>query len=223
MVNASHKFCGNSCAGKWKYRNSDKVRSAIAKGLRKAHDNLPERVRRTKKGKPRPDMRGERNPNWKGGKRRERETAMGRIEYKLWRASVFKRDGFTCVLCHTPKQKIQAHHIVPWRRERERRYDPNNGVTLCKPCHCAINHRESHFEPRFLEYVKSKAPCVLTAEEVETFNAAVKLNCAWCGKDFQRNRGNISKLTRRHFCAIQCKKAFETAKRFSPELPFGVH
>lgn len=57
--------------------------------------------------------------------------------YRLWRASVFKRDGYKCRKCGT-KKDIQAHHIITWRDSKnktELRYDVKNGMTLCKSCH----------------------------------------------------------------------------------------
>lgn len=55
-------------------------------------------------------------------------------EYRRWRKAVFVRDNFQCQHCGT-KRDIQAHHIKPWARCEELRYDVSNGITLCKSCH----------------------------------------------------------------------------------------
>lgn len=70
-------------------------------------------------------------PFWKD--ERDRSTT----EYNQWRLAVFTRDGFACRQCGI-KTDIQAHHIVPWSKTKDRRdlrFDINNGITLCRPCH----------------------------------------------------------------------------------------
>ena len=56
-------------------------------------------------------------------------------EYRYWRSSVFKRDNFTCVLCLKSDCSLDAHHIERWNENVEKRYDVNNGMTLCEECH----------------------------------------------------------------------------------------
>lgn len=54
--------------------------------------------------------------------------------YKKWRKEVYKRDGYVCQDCGT-KNDLQAHHIMPWQRYADLRYDVDNGITLCRKCH----------------------------------------------------------------------------------------
>lgn len=56
------------------------------------------------------------------------------VQYKEWRASVFERDGYKCLKCGA-KKDIQAHHIKPWKKNKELRYVVSNGETLCRKCH----------------------------------------------------------------------------------------
>ncbi len=81
----------------------------------------------------------ERHNHYIDGKGGERSSArivdMGRIEYRLWRESVFKRDDWTCVLCDDRGVKIHADHIKPYAQYPELRYVVSNGRTLCVPCH----------------------------------------------------------------------------------------
>ena len=79
-------------------------------------------------------LRGEANPNYTGSAS-ERETAMGRKEYKDWRKAVFMRDSYTCQRCNKRGGRCVAHHIKPWAAFPEIRYDVSNGETLCEQCH----------------------------------------------------------------------------------------
>ena len=54
-------------------------------------------------------------------------------EYRLWRASVIRRDS-KCKICNS-LQKREAHHINHSDYFEGMRFDVNNGVTLCKKCH----------------------------------------------------------------------------------------
>lgn len=84
--------------------------------------------------------KGEGNPAWKGGVtkvpeyQRDRQT----MEYKAWRAGVMHRDGWTCQDCGAGggrKRPFVAHHIERWVDAPDLRFDLDNGVTLCVPCH----------------------------------------------------------------------------------------
>jgi hypothetical protein len=129
------KFCGNSCSGKWKYRNKPQVRT-ISENVKKRTSETFEKIAKYKRGKPRPELRAENNPNWKGGNiRYERHKDMGRIEYIQWRREIFKRNNFICQHCGQRGGKLNAHHIYLWKDYPKLRYDINNGITLCKDCH----------------------------------------------------------------------------------------
>ena len=85
-------------------------------------------------------LRGKDNPNWKGGVTPETVKIRNSKEYKQWRLSVFKRDGYTCQECKSKSCKgktvyLEAHHIKPFATHKDLRLDVNNGVTLCKYCH----------------------------------------------------------------------------------------
>jgi hypothetical protein len=80
-------------------------------------------------------LRGEKSPNWRGGKRSERKKAMGTFEYRDWRNSVFTKDNYTCVSCNVRGVYLEADHIKPWCAFPDLRFDTSNGRTLCRPCH----------------------------------------------------------------------------------------
>ena len=80
-------------------------------------------------------MRGDNSPMWKGGDGTHRHQEMGKIEYKLWREAIFKRDNYTCQVCQSKGVYLEADHIKPWSTYPELRYAIDNGKTLCQECH----------------------------------------------------------------------------------------
>ena len=113
-------------------------------------------------GKKRPDITGEKNPNWnKFGKTHPKWTDAKKrpfyksirqlFKYVEWRKSVFRRDNFTCVLCGIGKIYIEADHypkrFIDIVRDNSIQsienaidcaelWDVSNGRTLCRSCHC---------------------------------------------------------------------------------------
>lgn len=60
-------------------------------------------------------------------------------KYRMWRKSVIDRDGI-CAKCGS-NHNLEAHHIKPFAKFPECRFDLENGVTLCKPCHIEEHKR----------------------------------------------------------------------------------
>lgn len=60
-------------------------------------------------------------------------------EYTEWRINVFKRDNFTCQHCKSVGGLLEAHHKVRWVDDVSKRYDVDNGITLCKKCHKKVH------------------------------------------------------------------------------------
>jgi formate-dependent nitrite reductase cytochrome c552 subunit len=88
-------------------------------------------------------------------------------QYKSWRFGVFKRDNWTCVLCHRNGVELNAHHIIRWADAPQLRYVNSNGVTLCKDCHeSKVNGHEDAFITQFKEIVgQRKIQSTLKREE----------------------------------------------------------
>lgn len=101
-----------------------------------------------------PNLRGDKNHFWKGGKTKLSLAIRELPEYRFWRQNVFQRDGFECKLCNRKRKAgdrviIQADHIIPLSMLIETHnitsledaakcqelWDINNGRTLCKECH----------------------------------------------------------------------------------------
>ena len=101
-----------------------------------------------------PNIKGENNPNWKGGKTKLSQQIRTSAEYSFWRMQVFKRDFFTCQHCGAKNKKgekyiFDADHIYPFSKilddfnitsieeaiSCDKFWDIDNGRTLCRSCH----------------------------------------------------------------------------------------
>ena len=117
--------------------NSGKIRSEgfkeklskINKG-KISGDNNPMRKPEVSSG-----FKGDKNPNWKGGRSKGYKTGYNSAEYKNWRKEVFKRDGYSCQKCGIMNVYITAHHIKSFAYFPELRFEVSNGLTLCEKCH----------------------------------------------------------------------------------------
>ncbi|TCM89637.1 HNH endonuclease [Paenibacillus sp. BK033] len=89
-------------------------------------------------------LTGPNNPSWKPelteADRVKERTIPG---YDEWRRSVFRRDGYICVICGHGG-RLNAHHIESYARVPEKRTDVTNGVTLCEDCHNEYHRKVSH-------------------------------------------------------------------------------
>ncbi|MGB3465658.1 MAG: phage antirepressor KilAC domain-containing protein [Cyclobacteriaceae bacterium] len=55
--------------------------------------------------------------------------------YRKWKKEVFENDLYTCQKCGYTGKEIEPHHIIPWSKSVNKRFDVSNGQTLCKDCH----------------------------------------------------------------------------------------
>lgn len=80
-------------------------------------------------------LRGSKSHLWRGGIYSENLLQRARVEYKMWREGVFKRDGWRCQECGKKGCRLNAHHIKPFSLYPELRFAIDNGITLCVSCH----------------------------------------------------------------------------------------
>lgn len=80
--------------------------------------------------------------NWKGGISLI-EDKRDSSEYKKWRQAVYQRDNYKCCICGS-KEKLNAHHIKPWKYYPDLRYDISNGITYCEKCHIAFHKKNGY-------------------------------------------------------------------------------
>lgn len=74
--------------------------------------------------------------------KQDRATVRSSARYREWRLAVLSRDNFTC--CHCGCADIRprwlcGHHRLGWRERPDLRFDVDNGVTLCNPCHTRLH------------------------------------------------------------------------------------
>jgi len=77
---------------------------------------------------------------WQGEKTKKNDKVRNHKLYQEWRKSVFERDNYTCQSClrHASElrgQKLAAHHIVPFSKNKKTALKLSNGITLCWQCH----------------------------------------------------------------------------------------
>lgn len=90
--------------------------------------------------------RGSLNPNWKGGVRTEYLRDRTSDQYREWRRIVFERDKYTCQLCGDKRGgNLVAHHILTFKNFPKFRFNPNIGVTFCRPCHINVHKQKFTF------------------------------------------------------------------------------
>ena len=77
--------------------------------------------------------------NWKGGITPDRVRLRICLDMKIARENCFKRDNYTCRSCGERGGKLNAHHIWPFQKFPEWKYEAWNLLTLCKSCHDAFH------------------------------------------------------------------------------------
>lgn len=81
--------------------------------------------------------RGENNPGYVPPHLRmtDERTVARKTYYKDWRFEVFQRDGYKCQVCKRNTHDLAPHHILNFWSHKDLRYEPSNGITLCRRCH----------------------------------------------------------------------------------------
>jgi len=72
----------------------------------------------------------------------DRDSSRDSYKSNTWRIAVFDRDGYFCLSCGDAKGgNLNAHHILPYSIAKNKRWDVENGATLCVKCHRSF-HRQ---------------------------------------------------------------------------------
>jgi 5-methylcytosine-specific restriction endonuclease McrA len=84
---------------------------------------------------------------------------------KEWKKEVNKRDNYTCFRCKKADLKgldLHTHHIKSWEQFPELRFDPLNGITLCRNCHAIAEHL---LKKLIFNYVKDQGMLEIVCDE----------------------------------------------------------
>jgi hypothetical protein len=77
--------------------------------------------------------------NWQGGIASENRLMRNSTRHKDWSLAVLRRDRWRCQKCGSNGRDLTAHHVEPWSKNRELRFEVSNGITLCRACHCGLH------------------------------------------------------------------------------------
>lgn len=78
--------------------------------------------------------------------------------YKKFRAAVIARDKGKCQFPGCKRRsKVQVHHIARWVDSYELRFEPSNGICLCRWHHNHIKNHEHLYNDLFIEIVKKNS------------------------------------------------------------------
>lgn len=80
--------------------------------------------------------------NWQGGIHVYNERGRKQSKLRSWRTAIYRRDNFTCQVCTQVGGRLNAHHIEAWSKSKNRRFELDNGVTLCQRCHVNLHKQE---------------------------------------------------------------------------------
>ena len=58
---------------------------------------------------------------------------------RAWAKMIKHRDGYKCVRCQSA-DRIEAHHLVQYKLDQDKRWELSNGETLCFKCH-RLHHK----------------------------------------------------------------------------------
>lgn len=139
---AKARFCGIECRAKQTF--SPERRAKMTAGL---HKN-PHRF-----------MKGEKPWNWKEDRSSVKTGArnMHDPRYKQWHQAVKNRDGWKCKISNSDcSGRLEAHHILPWSKFPDLRYEVNNGIALCHFHHPRKREDEIKLSPYFQSLVASQ-------------------------------------------------------------------
>lgn len=104
---------------------------------------------------------GEKNPSWNPNKTREQRQKDRKLnENAVWRNQVFKRDDYECQYCKNKGVKLVAHHKDGYHWCIDKRFDVDNGVTLCEKCHKDFHKKygmKNNTKEQYEEFIQTKS------------------------------------------------------------------
>ena len=137
------------------------VRDKIRQAQQTEEYKMKQSISKTGKKNGMYGVRGEKSPRWNNNLT-DYERVVGRktIKDTIWREKVYEKDNYTCVVCGDNRGgNLNAHHLYSHNRYIDKRYDVNNGVTLCEACHKAFHDKYGYGDntkEQFDEFINSR-------------------------------------------------------------------
>lgn len=107
------------------------------------------------------EHRGEKHPSWNPELTEEdrirNRSGLDDGRVNEWRASIFIRDNRRCQVCNVKNKNLNAHHLDGWNWCKEKRFDTENGITLCASCHRRFHKKYGYgnnTKEQFTEHIK---------------------------------------------------------------------
>jgi len=131
------KFCSKEC--RYKFGIPDEMRKQISETLtgRKIGPHSKEwneKIRQSQIGL----KAGDKHPKWKGGVTKEYLKERNQGRYSRWRKSVLEVGKYVCANCGDT-YNLDTHHVHGFLKYPELRYEVENGLVLCEPCHYGLH------------------------------------------------------------------------------------
>ena len=82
------------------------------------------------------------NPRYIDGSSPERQRLYVQGGGRAFLREILERDAYKCQRCGAPKtarKSLHVHHIKPWAGNPSLRFDRDNVITLCRPCHSWVH------------------------------------------------------------------------------------
>lgn len=108
----------------------------------------------------------------------------------MWAAEVKRIGHFQCDICGR-RGNLNSHHLYSWSDNPDKRYDVNNGTTLCKSCHDLfheINGKGGNTPEQYKEFKKTQEIIIKTAKIEVSKEVAVKRMLERAEKDILLSR-----------------------------------
>jgi len=156
------KWCSYKCYWKSEERADvmRKNRKTVSYWKNKKRPDISKLMRENhpmKKEENRAKMRGDKNPNYRGG-------ICDRLLKSDWikiRFKILKRDTFTCQNCGKNGEEVllDVHHKIPYRICRKD--ELHNLITICRSCHSRITFIEEQNSFRLMTIEKTKKTLII--------------------------------------------------------------
>jgi hypothetical protein len=82
-----------------------------------------------------------------------------------WRISIFKKDEYTCKVCSQKGGDLNAHHFENYSTNKEKRFDINNGVTMCLKCHKNFHDNYGYKKNNKLQFEEFKSSYMIKSKK----------------------------------------------------------